>query len=73
MPKVAACKLSYYEMTHDDDPEMIKYLKWVGAHKSTGRSPKVDDLASYLKAINWRDGQSGEMIPGTSERRAYKE
>ena len=70
LPRVGARKMSYDEMAIDEGADMVKYLDWTLCNKNNGKSPKV---ASYLKAIKWRDASSGDAVPGTAERRVYKD
>ena len=64
--------MSYLDMVKDTSADMKGYLRWILLNAGCNKSPKVDDLANYLRAIKW--GQSGEntAYPGTTETRVFK-
>eukprot|EP00435_Cladocopium_sp_Y103_P011607 s4146_g3.t1 len=74
LPSVVSLKKSYEELTLDSNQK--GYLTWVIQHE-TGMGPRVEDLAKYLKAIQYDvkhdlGKSSGATFPGTTIVRKFK-
>ena len=67
LPKVASLKKTYGQLlkTAASDPDMKNYLKWILKYK--GPSDRTLDLAAFLKASGFEQGQA--YFPGGEVRR----
>ena len=72
LPSVAKMKLSYAELVAD--PQHESYLKWISKNE-TGKGPRVEDLAKYLKAVAYPVGRTSDSdvkFPGSDVVRKFK-
>ena len=72
LPKVKSRGMRYREMAISDIKEVSEYLTWI-LQQSPKKSPKINDLANYLKKTKW--GHTGDTlkIPGSNEPRILKD
>lgn len=55
LPEMAHYKMSYDQlvMNAPSDPEIASYLQWILTKSAKGKPVKMDDLRSYLNAVNY--------------------
>lgn len=72
LPKIAHRKMSYRQIVKamdEGDVEMQSYIKKLSVFREC-KSPKVDDLMAYLKAVNVDPSRTSELkFPGTDATR----
>ena len=73
LPKIKNDNLCYQEILESDAEHVKSYRVWVHDNAGTNRSPKVDDLANFLKASGWIPGADSTAYPGTKEVRRFKQ
>ena len=65
--------MSYAELVTSKDDRMISYVKWCKSRMNTATG-QLRDLCLYMKHFfNDDDASSGVQIPGTNQKRQFKQ